>query len=363
MTDLAADLRRVIRGDVRFDRGSRALYATDGSNYRQVPIGVVLPRDKDDVVAGMQVCREHGAPMLSRGGGTSLAGQCCNVAVVFDFTKHMRAIVELDAGGKRARVEPGLVLDTLRDAAERHHLTFAPDPSTHNHCTLGGMIGNNSCGVHSVMGGKAVDNVESLEILTYEGLQMEVAATSESELEAIIRGGGRRGQIYSGLKRLRDKYADLIRQRFPNIPRRVSGFNLDQLLPENGFHVARALVGTEGTCVTVLEATVRLVHSPPSRTLVVLGYPDVYSAADHVVEILDVPACGPRRARRPADRRHEEDELAPAGSSSPPGRRRMASRRVRRRNARGERWTRPSGNRGAREQAERPVDEAVRRRA
>jgi FAD/FMN-containing dehydrogenase/Fe-S oxidoreductase len=286
MTDLATDLRRVMRGEVRFDRGSRALYATDGSNYRQVPIGVVVPRDKDDVIAGMQVCREHGAPMLSRGGGTSLAGQCCNVAVVFDFTKYMRSIVELDPERKRARVEPGLVLDTLRDAAERHHLTFAPDPSTHNHCTLGGMIGNNSCGVHSVMGGKAVDNVETLEILTYEGIRMEVGATPDPDLDAIIAAGGRKGQIYAGLKRLRDRYADLIRQRFPKIPRRVSGFNLDQLLPENGFHVARALVGTEGTCVTVLEATVRLVHSPPSRTLVVLGYPDVYSAGDHIMDIL-----------------------------------------------------------------------------
>jgi FAD/FMN-containing dehydrogenase/Fe-S oxidoreductase len=292
MTDLAADLRRAMRGEVRFDRGSRALYATDGSNYRQVPIGVVLPRDKDDVIAAMRVCREHGAPMLSRGGGTSLAGQCCNIAVVFDFTKHMRGIVELDAGRKRARVEPGLVLDTLRDAAERHHLTFAPDPATHTHCTLGGMIGNNSCGVHSLMAGKAVENVESLEILTYEGLRMDVGATPEPELENIIGGGGRRGQIYAALKRLRDRYAGLIRQRYPNIPRRVSGFNLDQLLPENGFHVARALVGTESTCVTVLEATVRLVHSPPARTLLVLGYPDVYRAADHVVEILAFKPVG-----------------------------------------------------------------------
>jgi len=284
--DLAADLRRVMRGEVLFDRGSRALYATDGSNYRQVPIGVVLPRDQADVVAAMEVCRSYGAPMLSRGGGTSLAGQCCNVAVVFDFTKHMRAIVELDPERRRARVEPGLVLDTLRDAAEQHHLTFAPDPSTHNHCTLGGMLGNNSCGVHSVMGGKVVENVESLDLLTYEGVRMQVGATTDAEIDAIVAEGGRRGEIYAALRRLRDKYADLIRQRYPKIPRRVSGFNLDELLPENGFHVARALVGSEGTCVTVLEATVRLVPSPPARTLLVLGYPDVYSAADHVVEIL-----------------------------------------------------------------------------
>ena len=151
MTDLETDLRRVMRGEVRFDRGSRATYATDASNYRQVPIGVVLPRDVDDVVAAMAVCRDHRAPVLARGGGTSLAGQCCNVAVVFDYTKYMRHLIALDPERRQARVEPGLVLDRLREAAERHHLTFAPDPATHNHCTLGGMLGNNSCGVHSVM--------------------------------------------------------------------------------------------------------------------------------------------------------------------------------------------------------------------
>src|SRR5439155_17092150 len=165
-----ADLKQAVRGEIHFDRGARATYATDASNYRQVPIGVVFPRDADDVVAAVAVCREHGAPVLARGGGTSLAGQCCNVAVVFDYSKYMRRLVELDPAARRARVEPGLVLDALRDAAERHHLTFAPDPATHTHCTLGGMIGNNSCGVHSVLGGKSVDNIEELDVLTYEGL-------------------------------------------------------------------------------------------------------------------------------------------------------------------------------------------------
>jgi len=296
--DLESDLRRCMRGEVRFDRGSRALYATDGSNYRQVPIGVVIPRDADDVIAAMAVCREHRAPVLARGGGTSLAGQCCNVAVVFDYSKYMHRIVALDPDRRSARVEPGLVLDNLRDAAERYHLTFAPDPSTHTHCTLGGMIGNNSCGVHSVMGGKTVENVEELEVLTYEGLRLRVGRTSDAELERIIRSGGdgsdggRRAQIYAALKRLRDRYADLIRTRYPKIPRRVSGYNLDELLPENGFHVARALVGTEGTCVTILEATTRLVDSPPVRSLLVLGYPDVYSAGDHVPQILTFKPTG-----------------------------------------------------------------------
>jgi FAD/FMN-containing dehydrogenase/Fe-S oxidoreductase len=283
---LAKLLKQRLRGEVRFDDGTRGLYSTGGSNYRQVPIGVVIPHDIDDVVETVKLCQRFDVPVLPRGGGTSLAGQCCNVAVVMDLSKYLRRIIELDASRKLARVQPGVVLDDLRSAAEQHHLTFGPDPSTHNHCTLGGMIGNNSCGVHSLMAGRTSDNVEELEILTYDGHRMRVGRTEPEQLEQIIREGGHRAQIYAGLKSLTDRYADRIRHRFPKIPRRVSGYNLDELLPERGFHVARALVGSEGTCVTILEATIRLVPSPPSRSLLVLGYPDVYTAADHIMEIL-----------------------------------------------------------------------------
>jgi len=283
---LAAALGHRVRGDVRFDDGSRALYATDGSNYRQVPIGVVLPRDVDDVIATISSAREYGAPILCRGAGTSLAGQCCNVAVVLDFTRYMGNIIEIDPARRVARVQPGVVLDRLRNAAEKHHLTFGPDPATHDRCTLGGMIGNNSCGVHSVMAGKTDDNIEELEILTYDGVRMRVGKTGDNEIEKIIREGGRRGEIYAGLKRLRDTYAGLIRQRYPDIPRRVSGYNLNYLLPENGFNVARALVGSEGTCVTVLEASCRLVESPQQRVLLVIAYPDIFQCADRVPEIM-----------------------------------------------------------------------------
>jgi FAD/FMN-containing dehydrogenase/Fe-S oxidoreductase len=283
---LASALRGHVRGDVRFDNGSRALYATDGSNYRQVPIGVVLPRDADDVIATILLAREYGAPVLCRGGGTSLAGQCCNIAVVLDFTKYMNNIIEVDPARRIARVQPGVVLDRLRGAAEQHHLTFGPDPATHDRCTLGGMIGNNSCGVHSVMAGKTDDNIEELEILTYDGLRIKVGQTSEVELEKIIGEGGRRGEIYAGLKRLRDTYSDLIQKRYPDIPRRVSGYNLNYLLPENGFQVARALVGSEGTCVTVLEASCRLVESPPERVLLVIAYSDIFQCADRVPEVM-----------------------------------------------------------------------------
>src|SRR5512135_557684 len=206
---LAHELRQAIRGEVRFDRGSRALYATDGSNYRQVPIGVVIPRDVDEVVRTIAICRGHGAPILSRGGGTSLTGGCCNVAVVIDWSKHLNKVLAIDPEKKLARVQPGTVLDILRTQAERHHLTFAPDPSTHTHNTLGGMIGNNSCGVHSLMGlgtGRTSDQVHELDILLYDGTRMTVGATSEDELERIIRGGGRKGEIYAKLKALRNRY-------------------------------------------------------------------------------------------------------------------------------------------------------------
>jgi FAD/FMN-containing dehydrogenase/Fe-S oxidoreductase len=279
---LEAALRRQVRGEVRFDRGSRALYSTDGSNYRQVPIGVVLPKDPDDVMAAVAVTREYGAPILCRGGGTSLAGQCCNLAVVLDFSKYMAQILELDPERRIARVQPGVILDHLRNAAEKHHLTFAPDPATHDRCTLGGMIGNNSCGVHSVMAGKTDDNIEELDILTYDGLRIKVGATSEQQANQ----GGREGEIYRGLLALRDKYAELVRRRYPNIPRRVSGYNLNYLLPENRFQVARALVGSEGTCVTVLEAWCRLVESPPERVLLVIAWPDIYQCADRVPAIM-----------------------------------------------------------------------------
>ena len=284
---LEAALRRHLRGEVRFDSGSRALYATDGSNYRQVPIGVIVPRDKEDVLATVALCRDHGAPLLARGGGTSLAGQCCNSAVILDFSKYMASILEIDPVCRIARVEPGVVLDSLRAEAEKHHLTFAPDPATHDRCTLGGMIGNNSCGVHSIMAGKTDDNIESLDVLTYDCQRMHVGATSADDFDRFIREGGRRGEIYAGLKSLADRHGEQVRRQFPNIPRRVSGYNLNHLLPENGFHVARALVGSEGTCVTILEATCRLVESPPSRVLLVIGWPDIYICADHVPQIME----------------------------------------------------------------------------
>ena len=285
--ELEARLKATVRGDIRFDMGSRALYATDASNYRQLPVGVILPRDRADVEVALAACRATGAAVLPRGAGTSLAGQCANVAVVFDYSRYMNRLGAIDPAAKLATVEPGIVLDRLREAAEVHHLTYAPDPATHSRCTLGGMIGNNSCGVHGLLGGKVVDNVETLDLILYDGTRMTVGRTGPAELEAAILGGGRAGQIYAGLKSLSDRYAGLVRQKFPRIPRRVSGYNLDELLPENGFHVARALVGSEGTCATIVSATLNLTSSPPFRVLTALAFPDAFLAADAVPRTLE----------------------------------------------------------------------------
>jgi FAD/FMN-containing dehydrogenase/Fe-S oxidoreductase len=283
---LEMDLRAHTSGEVRLDAGTRAIYSTDASNYRQVPIAVVMPRTVDDVIATVDVCRAHGVPILSRGGGTSLAGQCCNVAVVIDHSKYLRETIEFDREQRIARVQAGTVLDDVRKRGlvGEPLVTFGPDPSTHDRCTIGGMIGNNSCGNHAIMsefygpGPRMEQNVISMDVLTYDGLRLTVGPTSDAELDSIISSGGRRGEIYAGLRSIRDRYAPLIRERFPEIPRRVSGYNLDDLLPEKGFDVCRALVGTEGTCVTVLEATLRLIPAFAEKSIALVGFEDIYQA-------------------------------------------------------------------------------------
>jgi FAD/FMN-containing dehydrogenase/Fe-S oxidoreductase len=288
---LKSELEKNVEGEVRFDAGSRAMYAVDASNYRQVPIAVVIPRSKEDVVQTVAACRKYGAPLLSRGGGTSLAGQCCNVAVVIDWTKYMHGVQELHLNEKWAKVLPGTTCDELRKKAMHEsdkRLTWGPDPATHDHCTFGGMIGNNSCGAHAQMAGKAEDNIDELEVLLYDGTRLNVGWMTEAELESQILNGGRTGEIYRGLKSIRTRYADLIQKRYPKIPRRVSGYNLNELLPgEDGrVNIARALVGSEGTLVTLLEAKCRLIPAKAERVIVMLGYPDVYTAADHVMDIV-----------------------------------------------------------------------------
>jgi FAD/FMN-containing dehydrogenase/Fe-S oxidoreductase len=286
VVELEAALREAVDGEVRFDAGSRGAYATDGSNYRQVPLGVVVPHSVDAAVRAVEVCRRFRAPVLSRGGGTSLAGQGTNTAVVVDWTKYCHALVSVDPDARTCVVEPGIVLDELNRRLADHRLQFGPKPSTHSHCALGGMIGNNSCGASAQAYGKTVDNVRRLEILTYDGTRMWVGPTDEAERGRIAAEGGRRAEIHAGLERIVAEYLADIRQGYPRIPRRVSGYNMDSLLPENGFDLAKALVGSEGTLVTVLRAELDLVPVPACQALLVLGYDDICSAADDVPELL-----------------------------------------------------------------------------
>ncbi|HEX2856531.1 MAG TPA: FAD-binding and (Fe-S)-binding domain-containing protein [Propionibacteriaceae bacterium] len=285
---LLRDLRHEVDGEVRFDSASLAAYSTDASNYRQIPIGVVVPKTLDDVVAAVNTCRRHGVPVTNRGGGTSLAGQTCNVAVIIDFSKYLDRVESIDPEERTAWVEPGCNLDHLRQLAAEHGLTYGPDPATHSRNTLGGMLGNNSCGTHSVMaefygpGPLSVHQVLELDVLTYRGDRFTVGRMTPDELDAAIALGDAKGRLLEQLRDLRDRHLEAIRTGFPHIPRRVSGYNLDQLLDDNGFDVAKALVGTEGTCVTILRAKVRLMDAKPKRTLVVLGFPDSPTAGDHV---------------------------------------------------------------------------------
>jgi FAD/FMN-containing dehydrogenase/Fe-S oxidoreductase len=283
---LAADLRESVDGEVRFDPGSRATYSTDASNYRQVPIGVVVPHTTEGAVEAVAACRRHDVPVLSRGGGTSLAGQCCNAAVVIDWSKYCTRIKSVDTDAGIAVVEPGIKLDQLNDELKSSGWMVGPKPSTHVSCTIGGMIGNNSCGSTAQAYGKMVDSIRRLEVLTYDGERMWVGPTDDDEFARIIDEGGRRAEIYRLLKSLADEYADDIRSTYPDIPRRVSGYNLDSLLPENGFHVAKALVGSESTLITVLHAELQLVRRPAATALAVLGFDDIASAADAVPAVL-----------------------------------------------------------------------------
>lgn len=285
---LDAALKERTTAEVRFDDGSRAAYSTDGSNYRQVPIGVVVPRTLDDVIESVALCRDHDVPITTRGGGTSLAGQTTNVAVIIDCSKYLNEVESIDADDKTAWVQPGCNLDRLRREASAHGLTYGPDPSTHNRNTLGGMIGNNSCGTHSIMsefygpGALTADQVLELDVLTYRGDRFTVGSMTAEELDAAIEVGDGRGRILSDLKSLRDEHISALRTGFPQIPRRVSGFNLNRLLSEHGFDVAKALVGTEGTCVTILRAKVKLIDARPERVLVAAGFDDAPSAGDAV---------------------------------------------------------------------------------
>ncbi|MFD8002888.1 FAD-binding and (Fe-S)-binding domain-containing protein [Streptomyces mirabilis] len=261
-----------MRGEVAFDVTARALTTMDASNYRRVPLGVVRPRDADDVAAALSVCRAHGVPVVPRGGGTSIAGQATGTGVVLDVTRHMDQIVALDPEARTAVVQPGVVLDRLQEAAAPHGLRFGPDPSTHSRCTLGGMIGNNSCGPHSVAWGTTADSVGELSVVKGNG--------------SVVRLGQNWQGAPDGLRTLVEGELARLRTGFPELPRRISGYALDALLPEKGADVARSFCGSEGTLGVLTEAVVRLVEAPRARALAVLAYADESAAAEAAAGLL-----------------------------------------------------------------------------
>ncbi|MER7771422.1 FAD-binding and (Fe-S)-binding domain-containing protein [Kitasatospora sp. NPDC096140] len=286
--ELARELAAVLRGEVRFGAAERTVYGHDASNYRQLPLGVVKPADPDDVRTTLALCREHRVPVVARGAGTSIGGQAIGPgAVVLDFRRHLGEVLEIDPGARTARVRPGTVLDDLQRAARPYGLRFGPDPSTHSRCTIGGMIGNDSCGSHSLAWGRTADNVERLELLLADGTELTVGGRLGGRERAALRDlPGRPGELHRQLQEFTDRNLATIRQGMPQLPRRTSGYPLDALLPEHGHDLARALTGTEGTCALLLGATVRLVEDPPARALVVAGYPDEGAAADAIPALL-----------------------------------------------------------------------------
>ncbi|MFF4885909.1 FAD-binding and (Fe-S)-binding domain-containing protein [Streptomyces nigra] len=296
MGELETELRTAVRGEVGFDVTSRALTTMDASNYRRVPLGVVAPMDADDIAAALAVCRDHRVPVVARGGGTSIAGQATGTGVVLDFTRHMDRLVSLDPETRTAVVQPGLVLDRLQEAAAPHGLRFGPDPATHSRCTLGGMIGNNSCGAHSVAWGTTADSVRELDVLSARGERLRLGrdwAGAPDGLRALVEG-------------------DLARLRtgFPELPRRISGYALDALLPEHGADVARSFCGSEGTLGILTEAVVRLVPAPRARALAVLAYADESAAAEAAAGLLPL---GPLTVEGMAA------DLVPASAALPRG--------------------------------------------
>ncbi|MFD7257252.1 FAD-binding and (Fe-S)-binding domain-containing protein [Streptomyces sp. NPDC059874] len=288
--DAAAVTRALAEGDcgeVAGDAGRRAQYSADASNYRQVPLCVVFPRERRHVLNAIAVCRRLKVPITARGAGTSTSGQAVGAGVVLDFSRHFNRLVALDPAARTATVEPGIVLDDLQRAAAGHGLLFGADPSTHSRCTLGGMIGNNACGTHSLAWGRTADNVVELEVVTYRGTVVRLGAMTPEEVEAAVLADDDRGRLIGALHRLARANLETLRTELGRFPRQVSGYGLEHLLPEHRFDLAKAFVGSEGTLAVVLSATVRLVTPPPARALVVLGFEDAYAAADAVVPLLE----------------------------------------------------------------------------
>ena len=284
--ELAEILRKRISGEVRFDPFSRVLYSTDASIYQMEPVGVVIPRDVDDVLAVMEVAKENNIPLLPRAGGTSLAGQTVNHAIVIDFSKNLDHLLEVNTEEGWARVQPGIVLDQLNRQLAPHGMMYAPDPTTSSRACVGGGIGNNTCGAHSVIYGKSLDHIMEVDVILADGTQTHFRNMEAHELEAKLSGTGLESDIYRGVRNISQGNIAEIKARYPNIMRRVSGYNLDEFLADDPFNLTKMVVGSEGTLCVVTEAKVNLVPRPTMTALSILHFSDIVQASEAIVEVL-----------------------------------------------------------------------------
>ncbi len=284
---LVEDLRQRVEGEVRFDKMTRVLYSTDASIYQIEPIGVVLPKTSNDVIAVVETAARHGVSVLPRGGGTSLAGQTVGNSIVIDFSKYMRHVVEINAEEGWVRTQPGIILDELNHHLAPHNMLFTPDPSTSSRGNVGGALGNNSCGAHSILWGKTVDNVLELDTVLSNGETARFAALDGAQLEDKMRGTGLEGEIYRRLPAIGEEHRTEIIDRYPKIQRRVSGYNLDEFVGGSDLDMARFVVGSEGTLVTITEAKLRIVPIPAVRGLTVIHFSDLFESMEATVATLE----------------------------------------------------------------------------
>ena len=285
--DIENALKRRVSGEVRFDAFSRVLYSTDASIYQMEPVGVVIPRNVEDVLAVIEVAKESGVPVLPRAGGTSLAGQTVNHAIVTDFSKYLNQIIEVNQEEQWARVQPGIVLDDLNRQLLPYGLMYAPDPTTSNRACVGGGVGNNSCGAHSVIYGKTLDHIKEVSVILSDGTQSHFQEVDARELEAKLSGAGLESEIYRGVRRLAQENIAEIEARYPNIMRRVSGYNLDEFLTDSPFNLTKMVVGSEGTLCVITEIKINLVPRPTMTALGVVHFQDIFEASDAVQHILE----------------------------------------------------------------------------
>ena len=284
--ELAEELQKRVSGEVRFDPFSRVLYSTDASIYQMEPVGVVIPRSVEDVLAVVEIARDNRVPVLPRAGGTGLAGQSINHAIVMDFSKYLNQVVEVNQEEQWVRVQPGIVLDQLNRYLAPYNLQYAPDPTTSNRACVGGGIGNNTCGAHSVIYGKTLDHIKEVDVVLSDVAQAHFQSLEPHELEAKLNGEGLESDIYRGVLRIARENLAEIEARYPKIMRRVSGYNLDSFLGEEPVNLTKMVVGSEGTLCVVTEAKVNLVPRPTMTSLSVLHFADIFEASEATKEVL-----------------------------------------------------------------------------